>query len=33
MLVSLPFVLLLVGYLHSLWSHTENEDLVKDVLS
>ncbi len=32
-LVSLPFVLLLVGYLHSLWSHTENEALVKDVLS
>lgn len=32
-LVFLPFVLLLAGYLHSLWSTTENEDLVRDVLS
>ncbi|TDW29613.1 APC family permease [Cryobacterium psychrophilum] len=32
-LVSLPFVLLLVGYLWSALSRSENEALVKDVLS
>ncbi|TFD30730.1 APC family permease [Cryobacterium cryoconiti] len=32
-LVFLPFVVLLAGYLHSLLSKTENEDLVRDVLS
>jgi amino acid transporter len=32
-LVALPFAILLAGYLHSLWSTTENEELVMDVLS
>jgi len=32
-LVSLPFVLLAVGYLWSALSRSENESLVTDVLS
>lgn len=32
-LIALPFVLLIVGYAHSLSSKRENEDLIKDVPS